>query len=201
MKIHCCQSRSSVLPVPLLILVDVCFRTWPSPMMGPPSWSCWRWSTRQPRFSVNWQSCRIRRLEMAQHQWWDVSYFRWVSIIYKFFLLGCVSVCSCANRTQKLSVSGCFHMSDRTLDSIDWISEKGLCCRNHSCVCFCVCACRWSLPLSCWRVQMSSSSRRFTPPPSSVDTDWPASKSHFLCLIVEAWFSRMFALIYVCCGL
>lgn len=46
------------------------FRTWLSPTMGLPSWSCWRWSTQQPRCCVNWLSCKTRRLGMGQLQWW-----------------------------------------------------------------------------------------------------------------------------------
>lgn len=48
-----------------------CFdRTWPSPMMEQPSWSCWKWSTQLQRSCVNWLICRTRRSAMGQHLWW-----------------------------------------------------------------------------------------------------------------------------------
>lgn len=58
----------------LLILVfSLCKRMWPSPTMGRPSWSCWKWSTQLPRSSVNWLTCRTRRSGTGPRLWWDAA--------------------------------------------------------------------------------------------------------------------------------
>lgn len=100
-------------------------RTWPSPTMEQPSWSCWKWSTQLPRSCVNWLTCRTRRSEMGPRLWWVGSTAAplWclsTCVLSRFklytevksecpVLVPCVCflsrMCGYANRREKLSVS------------------------------------------------------------------------------------------------
>ena len=99
-------------------------RTWPSPTMEPPSWSCWKWSTQLPRSCVNWLTCRTRRSEMGPPLWWvgSTAAPTWCQTLACLFccqcnklksecpvLVPCICIllrmCGYANRREKQSVS------------------------------------------------------------------------------------------------